>query len=150
MLCIDHLGAILVRLAPRRIESYRRAVDGTVRLLARGPTFESLLALAVDEIRQSAGANVGALTRVLAMLESVASCTPSPERRQLIAAHVAQVGDAIEADVPSPHDRSRLREQVARALDAARVGLGAPAAQTAVDGERVTSARPAPPRSLAG
>jgi uncharacterized membrane protein len=150
VLCIDHLGAILVRLAPRRVESHRRAVDGTVRLLAPGPTFESLLALAVDEIRQSAGANVGALTRVLTMLESVASCTPSSERRRLIAAHVAHVGDAMEADVPSPYDRARLAERVAQALEAARLGPGRLTAQPIAGDERVTDARQAPPRSPAG
>ena len=159
VLCIDHLGAILVRLAPRRVESHRRAVDGTVRLLAPGPTFESLLALAVDEIRQSAGANVGALTRVLAMLESVASCTPSPGRRRVVAQHISHLCGAVERGVPAPYDRVRLLALAARAADAAHRGPDArmpPIGE--LDAEPITEfvgdpfsvARRGPPRSPAG
>ncbi len=53
--CVDYIGAILVRLAPRRIDCPARELDGEVRVMVRGPSFESLLRLAVDEIRQNSG-----------------------------------------------------------------------------------------------
>lgn len=118
--CVDFLSAILVRLARRHVASRDRARDGTVRVIAGGPTFESLLALAVDEVRQSAHGNVGVLARLLAMLELVATCAPAGERRRLVEVHVALVREAAEAEVASPHDRERLRALAARALAAAR------------------------------
>ena len=121
VMCVDHLGAILVRLAPRRVEAHVRASDGAVRVVAPGPTFESLLALAVDEVRQHVGASVGVLARMLSMLELIASRTSSAERRRLVGVHVALVGEAVEARVPSLHDRAALRLIAARALGAGRV-----------------------------
>jgi uncharacterized membrane protein len=118
--CVDHLGALLVRLAPRRVESHLRAKDGAPRVIASGPTFESLLALAVDEIRQSAGGNVGALARLLATLELVATCAPPGDRRDAVGAHVEAVLGAAETAVTSPRDRDRLRELAHRARAAAR------------------------------
>jgi uncharacterized membrane protein len=49
--CIDYLGAILRRLAPRRIEEPYRGEDGDLRVIARGPTFQRLLEEAFDQIR---------------------------------------------------------------------------------------------------
>jgi uncharacterized membrane protein len=112
--CVDYLGAVLVRLADRRIEASTRARDGVLRVIAPGPTFESLLRLAVDEIRQNAGGNVGVLARLFAMLSLVASCTASAERRRLIAEQIDLVREAVEGTVTSPHDRERLRARAAR------------------------------------
>ncbi|MGZ8414116.1 MAG: DUF2254 domain-containing protein [Gemmatirosa sp.] len=131
VMCVDHLGAILVRLASRRVEAHVRAAGGTARVIAPGPTFESLLALAVDEIRQNARGNVGVLTRVLATLALVATCARSTSRRRLIAAHVALVWEAAEREVASPHDRAVLQSAAERALDAAMpVGVTAAARET--------------------
>ena len=78
---IDSLGAVLVRLAARRVERRVRVRDGRLRVIARGPTFESLASTALDEIRQNAAGNVSVLARLLATLETVAACTADPGRR---------------------------------------------------------------------
>ncbi len=116
--CVDHLGAVLVRLGGRRVEPGLRARDGTVRVIASGPTFESLLALAVDEIRQNARGNVTVLGRLLDVLALVARHAGPGDRRQSVLAHLTLVSDAAEASVPSSHDRAQLRLRAVRAQDA--------------------------------
>ena len=132
--CVDYLGALLLRLAGRRIESPVRTApadghDGArggqarradasgrvVCVLARGPTFERLLALACDEIRQSASGNVSVLHRLLDMLAEVADATPDPARRRLVLAQRALVDEVGDRTVPAPADRRRLRETYAAA-----------------------------------
>ena len=108
--CIDYLGAVLVHLSERRIESPVREHHGTVRVLARGPSFESLLRLALDEIRQNAGANVSVLRRLLQTIAQVAAVTRDDRRVALLAAHAALVHETAERTVEAVHDRAHLRE----------------------------------------
>jgi uncharacterized membrane protein len=112
--CVDHLGAVLVRLGGRRVESGLRARDGVLRMIAPGPTFESLLALAVDEIRQNARGNVGVLARLFDVLHLVAQQVGPGERRRSVLGHAALVREAAEASVPSPYDREQLRVRADR------------------------------------
>lgn len=106
--CIDHLGAILVSLVDREIASRMRAEDGAVRVIAAGPTFEKLVGLAIDEIRQNTHGDVSVLSRMFTMLRTVASRLPPGERRQLIHMHVRLLDEAANV-VTSTHDRTRLR-----------------------------------------
>jgi uncharacterized membrane protein len=48
--CVDYLTAILARLASRPIPSSRRYEEGELRVIAKGPSFESLLADSFDQI----------------------------------------------------------------------------------------------------
>ena len=122
--CVDYLGAVLAHAGSRRIESPYRADGGVVRVIACGPTFESLLRTAVDEIRQSAGGNVSVLARLLETLGEVAARTRPAERRRLIDEQVSLVAEAAERTVPAPYDRERLRALVAGARKAAGAGPG--------------------------
>ncbi|HUE71288.1 MAG TPA: DUF2254 domain-containing protein, partial [Pirellulaceae bacterium] len=72
VMCVNYLAAILVRLASRPIATVRRLDQGELRVIARGPCFESLLAEAFDQIRQNAEGNVAVLTRQLQALEIIA------------------------------------------------------------------------------
>ncbi|MGI9090927.1 MAG: DUF2254 domain-containing protein, partial [Gemmatimonadaceae bacterium] len=117
--CVDYIGAILVRLVPRHIDCPARMIDGEVGVVVRGPTFESLLRLAVDEIRQNSGGNVGVLARTMEMLIQVASCTAAPERLRLIKEQVVLVEQVAERTVPAAHDKERLCTLSARAKAAA-------------------------------
>lgn len=128
--CIDYLGAVLVRVADRRIERpVRRAPDGgPVRVLARGPAFAGLLALACDEIRRDAGGDVRVLHRLVAVLGDVAAATRDRGRRALVVAQLAAIEEAVARTVPVPADRAHLSEAIA----AARAGAGDLAVAAAV------------------
>ena len=116
--CVDWLGAILVRLANRSIETPFRSEDGVVRVIAAGPTFESMLALAVDEIRQNAASNVTVLGALLEMAGRVGRVVRDRERRRLLETHVALIAEHVERRVEAKPDRERLRQCARLALAA--------------------------------
>lgn len=129
--CVDSLGAVLVHLAARRVENRLRIADGELRVIARGPTFESLLRTAIDEIRRNAEGNVSVLARMLSMLELIAGCTRNERRRAILLEQAALVHATSERTVPERVDRAEVTaayHRVERALAArATHGSTAPA-----------------------
>ena len=78
VMCVDYLTAILARIAPRQIPSSHRYEEGELRVIAKGPSFESLLAESFDQIRSSAKGDVAIMSRMLDALQTLASLTASP------------------------------------------------------------------------
>lgn len=107
--CIDYLGAILARLAPRPVAPRSRGSGGQLRLIARGPTFSTLLGEAIDQIRQNAEGNVAVIRRLLEMLMVVAQRTSDESRRSTIRQQAGFLVDLAERSVPAEHDRAPLR-----------------------------------------
>ena len=107
--CIDWIGAVLVRLANRSVGSPLRLTNGEVRIIAHRPTFAELVALCIDEIRQSADGNVATLTAMLTMLERVHRVTRHPGRRRVLEHHARLLAAHAQRHVTSGHDRIRLR-----------------------------------------
>jgi len=124
--CIDSIGTALVALANRRIEDRYRERDGRVRVIARGPSFESLTHTAFDEIRQNAAGNVSVLSRLLATLDVVAERTSHPARRAVLLAHAERILAVSERTVPDAYDRGCVRAL----FDRVRHALTAPDAAT--------------------
>ncbi len=125
---VDHIGAVLVRLARRRIEPPHRLDDeGRLRVVALGPSFESLLAAALDEIRQSAAGNASVLARLLRTLAEVAACTSDPARRALLLRHGERVVRAAEEGIPMEEDRQEVRARFRALATAASHRFGASA-----------------------
>lgn len=104
VMCVDYLGAILARLAGRGIAGRYRLDQGELRVIARGPSFESLLAEAFDQIRQNAGGNVAVLTRQLEAIETIASQSKNARRRQSMRQQAELITAVAERTIPSPHD----------------------------------------------
>jgi uncharacterized membrane protein len=109
VICVDYLSAILARLAPRQVEMPFRLDEGQLRVIARGPTFRSLLNDAFDQIRQNADGNVAVLLRLIEALSTIADFTSDEERRQAIKLHVDLVLETVERSVSSPHDRTAIK-----------------------------------------
>jgi len=104
VMCVDYLGAILSRLAIRGIATPNRLDHGQLRVIARGPSFESLLAEAFDQIRQNAEGNVAVLTRQIQALEIIAGQTESVRRRQALRRQALLIAAVSERTVTWPHD----------------------------------------------
>lgn len=117
--CVDQLGAILVRLASRRVEDPYRVRDGELRVIARGPTFASLLATALSEIRRNATSNVSVLTRMLRVLVEVGAATTAPERRERVRAEAELIVKTARRHVEMPEDRAEVEDAYAQVLRAA-------------------------------
>ena len=112
--CVDHIGAVLVRLARRRVAEPYRMEGHTLRVIARGPTFESLLKVALDEIRQNATGNVSVLTRLLGMLEPVARCVANADRLALLRAHAEMIWSTADRSIHAEEDRAEVAAAYAR------------------------------------
>lgn len=113
VMCVDYLEAILVRVADRCVASRLRTEHGRLRVLARGPTFETLLAEALDQIRQNATGNIAVLTRMLQALALVASRTQSASRQLAIRNHADLVAAVARRAAISPRDEAGIAEAMA-------------------------------------
>jgi uncharacterized membrane protein len=117
VMSLDYLTAILVRVARRRIESPYRFDEGELRVLARGPTFASLVAESFDQIRENAGGNVAVLTRLFEVLGMVAEQVNSAERRAVLLSQADRTAEVVLRTVAAPTDRHAV-EAVAATLEA--------------------------------
>jgi uncharacterized membrane protein len=122
VMCVDYLTAILARLAAREIPSSRRYEDGELRVISIGPTFAGLVAESFDQIRVSAEGNVAIMLRMLGALQTIASLTGSPSRRQALREQVEGIAEVAARTIKAPHDRTRFENrlaQVRKALETA-------------------------------
>ena len=108
--CVDHIGAVLVRLAGRRVEAPNRFEAGRLRLIACGPTFESLAGVAFDEIRRNAGTNVSVLSRMLRVIGLVGTEISDPDRRAVLRRHAQRLLRTAEQNMPMEEDLAEVRQ----------------------------------------
>jgi len=111
--CVEYLSAVLARLAARRLPDPYRAEGGTLRVIARGPTFAGLLGEAFDQVRRNAEGNVAVLLALLDALEVVGGRTRDAGRLALIARQVELIAEVAKRTVTSLPDR----EGIEAALD---------------------------------
>jgi uncharacterized membrane protein len=93
-MCADHLGALLVRLARRRIPGPLRTDGGELRVIARGPTFETLAALAFDELARDARGKPDVLRSLLNAARAAERAAP-PRRAAFVRSRI----EALEASL---------------------------------------------------
>ena len=83
-----------------------------------GPTFANLVAESFDQIRGSANGNLGIMLRMLGALQTIASLTASPSRRQALREQAQWIAELAERTIESPHDRARFESRLARVREA--------------------------------
>ncbi|HSC87841.1 MAG TPA: DUF2254 domain-containing protein [Polyangiaceae bacterium] len=106
--CIDHLGALLVAMADRRVPAASRATGGVLRVVARGPDFDSMLSLAFDAIGEHAADHVEVHERLVATIGRIAGATVDGARRTALARQLEiVVACAARAGVPA-HRQARF------------------------------------------
>mgnify|MGYP000072157113 CR=1 FL=1 len=110
--CVDYLTMILARLAPQQTPASHRYKDGELRVIAIGPSFQSLLCEAFDQIRESAKGNLSIMLRMLSALQTIASLTASRSRRQALLEQVEAIAELAKRTIASPHDRSRFERRL--------------------------------------
>ncbi|MDD1651027.1 MAG: DUF2254 domain-containing protein [Methylococcaceae bacterium] len=116
--CVDYLTAILARIAPRQIPSSHRYEEGELRVIAKGPSFESLLVESFDQIRSSATGNVAIMLRMLGALQTIAGLTAGPHRRRALCDQAQWIAELAERTLESVHDRVRIDTRLARVREA--------------------------------
>jgi uncharacterized membrane protein len=118
VMCVDHLTAILARLASRNIPSSHRYEEGELRVITIGPTFAGLVAESFDQIRGSVAGNVGVMLRMLGALQIIGSFTTNPSRRRALREEAQWIAELAERTIESPHDRARFESRLARVREA--------------------------------
>jgi len=118
--CVDHLSALLVRLARRRVTPAASPASisppGTTHaVITSDPTFADLLALALDDVRRNAGGNVTVLGVLIDAIAVTARHVNAPSRRRHLARHLDHLDSAIRQSVQSEEDRTLLVGRVAAA-----------------------------------
>lgn len=113
-MCVDYLTSIMARIAQRQIPSIHRYEEGELRVIAKGPSFESLLAESFDQIRSNAKGNVAVMSRMLGALQTLASLTVSPRLRHALGEHVQWIAELAACSIESAHDRAKIDTKLAR------------------------------------
>lgn len=122
MMCIDRLCALLVHLAGRHIPGPCRRDGQVLRVVAIGPDFESMAALALDPIVEHADGNAAVFVRLLEALEALRCSTDDPRCLQSLQRRAALIESAIARSRLLPAHRAALLEQagmLSRRLSAA-------------------------------
>jgi uncharacterized membrane protein len=110
--CINHLGNALCELAQREFPSaLKKDSRNRVRLILYPTTFEQLVGVAFNHIRQYGRSHVGVTIRLLENIEKIILCTRYPEQRQALLSQAAiierecRVGLSDEADRRDVYER---------------------------------------------
>jgi len=108
VLCVDHLAAILVRLAQRHLESPYRYERTELRVIACGSTFADLLSGAFDEIRRNGAGHVTVSDRLIQALNHLTVVTTGRQRRQALLDQALALQEAIQRSICAPAEREEL------------------------------------------
>ncbi|HYQ91499.1 MAG TPA: DUF2254 family protein, partial [Candidatus Competibacteraceae bacterium] len=127
LMSLDYVTAILIRLAHRRIPSPRRYQEGVLRVIAPGPTFADVVAMAFDPIRQNAAGNVAALAHLLQAVDRLSHPTRDPQRRHALRRQASLILDTARQSIPLAADRDALESHGERLLrDLSPVAIAPP------------------------
>ncbi len=118
VICVDYLTSILARLACRPFPLSHRYEGETLRVIAIVPTFEGLLAEALDQIRGSAAGNDAIMTRMLGALHAIGSLTTDQRRRQALHEQVQWIAELADRTIESGHDRARIERRLMHVREA--------------------------------
>ena len=113
VMCIDYLAAILIRLATRRLAPTHCLDQSELRLITRGPSFESLLVEAFDQIRHNGAGNVAIMERMLGALHTIAGQIANPGRRLMVGEQMQWIAELAERTIGSPYERARFERKLA-------------------------------------
>ena len=108
--CIDHLTAINVKLANRRIARPVITENGELRIILKGPNFETYTEESFNEIRTNARGNAVVIARLLRSLQSIAAMTDNQTRKIHLRKHMSLLIELAEETVDSDYDRARIRD----------------------------------------
>ncbi|HET7458491.1 MAG TPA: DUF2254 domain-containing protein [Gemmatimonadaceae bacterium] len=133
--CLDYLSTLLRRVAARDDPSpYRAGADRRLRLIARGPTFETMVVRTVEHLRQHLMGDAAATLRLFDALRGVALATTAPERHAHVWRLVSRLAATADGAITGPSDRAAVNERIG-AL-ASLLGRDATTLLLAVDAER--------------
>lgn len=110
---IDALATLLVKLAQLEpISPYRCDTTGTLRVIAPGPTFEAVLDLAFNQIRQYAARDYACTLRLIEVCGEIGYVTRRPAYRAALWQHVQMVARSADQNLAEPNDRTEVNKRL--------------------------------------
>lgn len=107
--CIDALASLLARLASRDpVSPYRVADGGPARVIANGPTFESMLDMAFSRIRLYAAGDLTCTRRLITACADVGLSAQSATQRDALWTQVQTVARSADRHLAEPVDRAEI------------------------------------------
>lgn len=107
--CLDRLFQGFLKLVDREFpESVRRGRDGTARITAPSPTFESLLARSLGPILHYGCHSPIVVSRMLEVVRILLVNCTEPKRREALLAHARETRRAAERGLESETERRRI------------------------------------------
>ena len=85
-----------------------------LRVITKGPSFESMLNDAFDQIRRNANGNVTIFLRILEALKILADQASGPRRRRALFEQMQQIAELATRSVDSTHDRAKIEAHLMR------------------------------------
>lgn len=117
MMCIDRLGAALCRVAEHPIPSaLRYDNNGKLRVIADVVTFPNLVHAAFDQIRHYGSSSPAVLTRMLAMLASIATRTDNPIYQRVLLHQATLIERGSKEGLPDAYDQQGISEHYQRVV----------------------------------
>lgn len=113
--CIDYLTTVLVRVAPRNFPSSHRYSEGHLRVITRERDFRALLDESFAQIRESAAGDTAIMMRLVESLQTIASVTMQPARREVLRAEVELIATLAAGSIEAPEQRTRVARRVIEA-----------------------------------
>lgn len=110
--CIDRLGAGLSRLAQKDFPSpYRYDLQGNLRVIAEGTTFETLVDSAFNQIRQYARSDTAVTIRLLEAIATISAYTSNPKQRDVLRRHAEMIQRGSCEGLAEELDRQAVEQQ---------------------------------------
>ncbi len=114
--CLDHLGALLLRVAGRRMpERDCRDASGRLRILVHERTFRDLVRLSVDQVRHYGAGDPVIVIRMLDLLGQVAASTENPSHVTTLCEFVDRIAATAEHRLQDAAEIGVVREHAAEA-----------------------------------
>jgi len=113
--CLDYLGLLFLEIADQEDPPTCRADDGgSLRLVGRGASFESLLAHGFDQIRQHLQAEVGVTIRFLSVLARIGARVHVAERRTMLWTQAHEAVRRADCTIDAERDRHSVNEALCK------------------------------------
>jgi len=120
MLCVDRLTQVLAALSARcPPDLVRTGADGSVRLIARGTTFERAAGLAFDQIRHYGGSNPAIAKKLLNAVLDLAVDAP-PRDQVVLTAQAEAVARKARGAIEDPAILAEVEQLARQALERTR------------------------------
>jgi len=114
IICIEYLGAVLVRLAGRRLSPESVEGDDRGRVLFCERDYPGFVHEAFDQIREHGAGNASVLIRLLEILAVIASRPQSGDRMAVLREQSEAIVEAADRSLDSQLERQRIQAAAER------------------------------------